>query len=110
MLVTKAELNGFIIVVELLKATEGNTSMWIDLKRLAEINGIIGQEFELAINFLTRKGLIKGYGAGYTYFISEYGIDEVTTAVRYPDKHTSSFPCVLDMQAILKANGRPILL
>jgi hypothetical protein len=110
MLVTKAELAGFILAVELIKITGGDTSLWADLKALADEIGMDEKDFDLAINFLVRKKLIKGYGAGYTYFISDLGIDEVTRAVKFPDKSTESFSPLNDIKAILKANGKTLLL
>jgi hypothetical protein len=110
MLVTKPELNAFIIAYEFIKRTGGDTSLWCDLKALSQEMGIEVRDFELGIDFLMRKKLITGYGAGYTYFISDYGVDQVTCCIKYPDKPSNCFPPLLDIQAIVKANGGNLLI
>lgn len=107
---TITELNAFLIACELVRRTGGNTRNFFDLKGLAKEIGIEGESFQLAIQFLVRKSLITGYGAGYTYYISDYGLDEVIKAAKYEDRPTDYFPSVSDIRTLLKINGNNLLL
>ena len=72
-LINSKKRNRFTVLSALYEATKGLTSHWADATPLASAKGLTGEPFEEACDYLLNEGLIKPYGAGYTYHITHKG-------------------------------------
>lgn len=76
----------YAILIALYEFTKGDMSKWVDLRGLAEQKGLLDANFNSIYQWLKQKNFIKLYGAGYTVFISQYGIAEIEQRIQTPQK------------------------
>lgn len=85
----------YIILNEMFIAVEGSTSIWVELDKLAEAKGIIGFDFEDAYTYLRNENLIRLFGAQYTSFITDKGIEWLSNTENNKKKDSNKQPTTI---------------
>lgn len=86
----------FVVLYALYKETKGNTQKVINLKELANKEGIKNGVFEEAYSYLKAEGFINS-GNPITVGISHEGVKAVEESVKFPEKTMLLFPSFKDM-------------
>lgn len=86
------------VLALLYKFVDADTRKWVDLRDLCSRNGISGDEFTKAHQFLEDAALIRPYGAGYTSMITHQGIVAIEAAYKSPERSSQYFPAINDIE------------
>ena len=90
-LINQKKFDRFKVLDALFKDTEGDTSKWREVDKLASKEGVINGKFIDAYNYLKDEKLIELYGSGYTAFISHSGRKEIEAIYSKPNEPSEHF-------------------